>query len=57
MARRKNTTPAQIINYLRKAELESANGSCIRLRPLSRHHVWSYDFVADRTMTAGLWRC
>jgi transposase InsO family protein len=24
-------------------------GSCIRLRPLYRHHVWSYDFVADRT--------
>lgn len=25
------------------------DGSCIRLRPLYRHHVWSYDFVADRT--------
>lgn len=24
------------------------NGSCIRLRPLYPHHVWSYDFVADR---------
>ena len=24
------------------------DGSCIRLRPLYRHHVWSYDFVADR---------
>jgi transposase InsO family protein len=25
------------------------NGSCIRLRPEYRDHVWSYDFVADRT--------
>ena len=25
------------------------DGSCLRLRPLYRNHVWSYDFVADRT--------
>ena len=25
------------------------DGSCIRLRPAYRDHVWSYDFVADRT--------
>ena len=25
------------------------DGSCIRLKPLFKHHVWSYDFVADRT--------
>ena len=25
------------------------DGSCIRLRPLFKDHVWSYDFVADRT--------
>ncbi|HEY5657200.1 MAG TPA: IS3 family transposase [Myxococcota bacterium] len=25
------------------------DGSCIRLRPERRDHVWSYDFVADRT--------
>ena len=25
------------------------DGSCIRLRSLYRHHVWAYDFVADRT--------
>jgi putative transposase len=25
------------------------NGSCIRLRPEHRNHVWSYDFVAERT--------
>lgn len=25
------------------------DGSCVRLRPKGRNHVWSYDFVADRT--------
>lgn len=25
------------------------DGSCIRLRPEHRNHVWSYDFIADRT--------
>ena len=25
------------------------DGSCIRLRPLHKDHVWSYDFVAERT--------
>jgi putative transposase len=25
------------------------DGSCVRLRPLHRNHVWSYDFVSDRT--------
>ena len=25
------------------------DGSCVRLRPQCRNHVWSYDFVMDRT--------
>lgn len=25
------------------------DGSCIRLRPTAKNHVWSYDFVMDRT--------
>ena len=25
------------------------DGSCVRLRPAYRDHVWAYDFVADRT--------
>ena len=25
------------------------DGSCVRLRPTHRNHVWSYDFMADRT--------
>jgi transposase InsO family protein len=26
-----------------------ADGSCVRLRPEHRNHVWSYDFVHGRT--------
>ena len=33
----------------KRARLWRADGSCLRLRPAYRHHVWSYDFVADRT--------
>ena len=25
------------------------DGSCVRIRPTHRNHVWSYDFVTDRT--------
>ena len=25
------------------------DGSCVRLRPMHKNHVWSYDFVMDRT--------
>ena len=25
------------------------DGSCVRLKPTHRNHVWSYDFVMDRT--------
>ena len=25
------------------------DGSCVRLRPMFKNHVWSYDFVMDRT--------
>ena len=27
----------------------SADGSCVKLRPQYKDHVWSYDFVADTT--------
>ena len=33
----------------RRRRLWLNDGSCIRLRALYRNHVWSYDFVADRT--------
>jgi len=33
----------------RKGRLWLNDGSCVRLRPEYRHHVWSYDFVMDRT--------
>ena len=33
----------------KQGRLWLTDGSCIRLRPLYRHHVWAYDFVSDRT--------
>jgi putative transposase len=33
----------------KRRRLWLADGSCVRLRPTHRNHVWSYDFVTDRT--------
>jgi transposase InsO family protein len=33
----------------KRGRLWLTDGSCIRLRPEYRNHVWSYDFVEDRT--------
>ncbi len=33
----------------KRARLWLNDGSCIRLRAMHRNHVWSYDFVMDRT--------
>ena len=33
----------------KRGRLWLADGSCLRRRPEYRHHVWAYDFVADRT--------
>ena len=33
----------------KRGRLELAEGACSRRRPEYRHHVWAYDFVADRT--------
>jgi len=33
----------------KRSRLWLNDGSCIRLRPAYKDHVWSYDFVADRT--------
>ena len=33
----------------KRSRLWLNDGSCIRLRPLHRNHVWSYDFVSTRT--------
>ncbi|MCP4668830.1 MAG: transposase, partial [Deltaproteobacteria bacterium] len=32
------------------------DGSCIRLRPEHKNHVWSYDFVMDRTSNGKAFR-
>jgi transposase InsO family protein len=34
----------------KKRRLFLSDGSCIRLRPEHKNHVWSYDFVEDKTM-------
>jgi putative transposase len=33
----------------KRRRLWLTDGSCVRLRPRYPRHVWSYDFVADRT--------
>jgi transposase InsO family protein len=33
----------------KKGRLWLGDGSCLRLRPEHPNHVWSYDFVEDRT--------
>ena len=33
----------------KRGRLWLADGSCIRLRPTHRNHVWSYDFVSEQT--------
>jgi putative transposase len=33
----------------KRGRLWLADGSCLRLRPQHRNHVWSYDFIEDRT--------
>ena len=32
------------------------DGSCVRLRPAHKGHVWSYDFVQDRTQDGKVFR-
>ena len=34
---------------LKEGQLWLKNGDCVRLRPEHKNHVWSYDFVNDRT--------
>lgn len=33
----------------KRSRLWLSDGSCIRLRPTHKNHVWSYDFVSERT--------
>jgi len=33
----------------KRGRLWMTDGSCLRMRPEHRNHVWAYDFVADRT--------
>jgi putative transposase len=40
----------------KRGRLWLADGSCVRLRPQHAGHVWSYDFVADRTQDGQAFR-
>ena len=40
----------------KKGRLWLNDGSCVRLRPEHPNHVWSYDFVEDRTHNGGKFR-
>ena len=40
----------------RKGRLWLNDGSCVRLRPERPNHVWSYDFVQDRTQDGRVFR-
>ena len=40
----------------KKRRLWFNDGSCLRLRPERANHVWSYDFVEDRTHDGGKYR-
>ena len=40
----------------KKGRLWLNDGSCVRLRPERRNHVWSYDFVQDRTHDGRIFR-
>lgn len=41
----------------KRARLWLADGSCIRKQPEYPHHVWSYDFVMDRTHDGRSLKC
>lgn len=40
----------------KRARFWRTDGSCVRLRPTHRNHVWSYDFVAERTQDGRAFR-
>src|SRR3954447_22933664 len=40
----------QVLEDNGRGRLWLTDGSCIRLRPEHRNHVWSYDFVEDRIL-------
>lgn len=40
----------------KRGRLRLNGGSCIRLRPSWRHHVWAYDFVQARTYDGSTFR-
>lgn len=43
-------------NQPKKGRLWLNNDSCVRLRPERPNHVWSYDFVQNRTQDDRVFR-
>jgi transposase InsO family protein len=43
----------QAVLHLRRNPPQVARGRRVPLRPAHRHHVWSWDFVRDRTDDGG----
>jgi len=41
----------------KRRKIYLGDGSCMSLRPLYQHHVWSYDFVEDRLACGRKYRC
>lgn len=41
----------------RRLSLGGSENSCVRQRPLRPNHIWSYDFVEDRTEGAASFGC
>ena len=41
----------------KKGRIYLRNGSCVRLKPLYRNHVWSYDCVEDRPANGRKIKC
>lgn len=47
---------ARKLKQPKRGRLWLNDGSCVRLRPQYRGHVWSYDFVQDRTHDGKIYR-
>lgn len=41
----------------KRGRIHLSDGSCISLKPLYQNHVWSYDFVEDRTPDGRKYKC
>ena len=52
----RRTVPQKQKKKGRRSQAHLNDGSCVRLRPERPNHVWSYDFVQDRTADGRIYR-